>query len=254
VPLQQLIGYVLSVDEIEGVRRKNAERELCNIPLKWKYVDGLCPSDIGFDDEYSERLNGVLHKRSLTPPEICVYAGHRRAWRMLVDSDYKYALVLEDDFRILDRGRFMAAVEDIISASEPLSIFKFFDFKPKPEIADRTIGTSRWAMHRYAASGAVAYVLHRDAAVRLLARPAFFRAVDEDLSHPWEFGIDIWSLTPNAVAEISGDLDGSLLEADRRMARADRSALRSFYGNLLQGYKSLAAALHRRRIRHRLAR
>jgi glycosyl transferase family 25 len=251
--LRQLISYVLSVDEDGGKRRKNAARELSRLSFRWKYVDGLRPSDIDFDVEYSPRLNGLFHKRSLTPTEICVYAGHRRVWQALIDSDNQYALVLEDDFRISAHARFLAALEDILSASEPLSVFKLFDFQPKAEIADRMIGTSRWAMHRYAASGAVAYVIHRDAAARLLARPAFFRAVDEDLSHPWEFGIEIWSLTPNTVEEISNDLDGSLLEADRLIARADGSALRSFYGNLLQAYKSLAAALHRRRVRNRLA-
>jgi len=80
----------------------------------------------------------------------------------------------------------------------------------------------------------VGYVLSRNGARKLLAKEKLFRQIDEDFKHPWEFGLDIWSLTPNLVTENSRALGGSLLEAERlAIKRTHRSFVISMKGNYL---------------------
>ena len=101
----------------------------------------------------------------------------------------------------------------------------------------RAIGSTGIVRYKYAASGAVAYLIDRKAAQKLLSRKRFFRAVDEDLSWPWELGLSIWSVSPNLVEEVSHNLGGSLLEMDRKSTKRRRNIARSLWGNVIQAYK-----------------
>lgn len=78
------------------------------------------------------------------------------------------------------------------------------------------------------------YMINRDAATKLLSRSRFFRAVDEDLSWPWELGLSVWSVSPNPVAEVSHTLGRSLLEADRKAGKRKKNIARSLWGNVIQ--------------------
>lgn len=92
--------------------------------------------------------------------------------------------------------------------------------------------------------------LHQNQWVLSLRRSRIFRPIDEDLSHPWEFSIRIWSLEPNIVEEVSHNLGGSILEKDRLKQRKKRNILRSLWGILLQGVKLTRSLFYRRKLAH----
>lgn len=245
--------YVLTIESEGGARRAHASQELHSLGLSAVFVKGFHKSDPWIVSEYSEPLNLLLSKRGLTRGEIAVYCGHRKIWREFLSSGHSHALILEDDFRVSNRAEFAAAIRDGLEQSANWDILKFFDFKPKRVIESLTINSTKLVRYKYAASGAVAYMISRDAAQKLLSRKRFFRAVDEDFSWPWEFGLSIWSVSPNLVMEISDVLGGSLLEKDRRVAKRRRNIARSVWGNVIQAYKLVRSKLYEVELNRRAA-
>lgn len=244
-PRSKIVGFVLTIDGPDGLRRQNAIKQLKDIPIAWSFSEGLRQEDTLLDDLYASKTNRLLSKYSLTRAELAVYAGHRRIWEKVVLSGSDFAVVFEDDFHLLDKERFLATIHECIAVCDRWDIVKFFDFRSQKKVARRLeLATTSLVAHKYPATGAVAYLIRREAVPRLLARRKVFRAVDEDLSCPWEFGIRVWSTSLNLVEEISHDLGGSLLEVERLQKKRRRSALRSLWGECLAAHKNLRARFY----------
>jgi GR25 family glycosyltransferase involved in LPS biosynthesis len=210
--------------------------------MPWQFVQGYTKSDLACRALYSPMKNFFLSKRPLTDTEVAIYAGHRKIWREIAKGDEDSAIVMEDDAQIVDSAALLAAVADSASHREAWDIVKFFDFHPKPVARSVQWGGTRLVVHRTVASGAVCYMIKRAAAAKLLARTKIFRAIDEDLSHPWEFGLSIWSVEPNPVAEVSETLGGSIrLQSPHKR---DTHWVRSAYAEILQGYKKVRTRLY----------
>ncbi len=225
-------GYVLTIDPPDGPRRRSIARELADMHFGWEFVEGYRKGDPILDTLYSPAKNLLLSKRSLSPGEIACYAGHRLIWQTIVERDDPYAIVFEDDAEITDRAGFDRALRDVTASQ--FDIVKLWDIKPKPVRARRQICDTLLVVHKMIASGTGCYLISRDAAAKMLARKSVFRAVDEDFSHAWEFGVQIWSVWPNPVADIAA---GSTIEAER--VSANRRRLRSLWGEALQVVKRL---------------
>lgn len=242
---EALIGdmpcYVLTLDARGGRRRSNAVCELQRLDLRARFVQGIAKNRAEIWQEYSVLRNLLLHKRSLTAGEVSTYCGHRRIWREFLATGAPFALVFEDDFSVKDPRRFRSILADSVGSLAFSNLVKFFDYRAKSVRETQTVGETRFVRYKYAAAGAVAYLIRRDAAEALLARQKFFRPVDEDFSWPWEMGLAIWSVDPNPVAEISSRLGGSLLDAERRNNRCRKRILRSLWGHVLQLYKQARA-------------
>jgi len=239
-----LLALVLTVDHPGGQRWQNAKHETEKVALLAEFVRGYGSDDPRAARDYS-RVRNLLHcRRSLTSGEIAVYAGHRKMWRRLIDSGHDLALIIEDDLQIRDVPAFRRAIADCLTHSDDWDIIKFFDYRPKRVERQKSISGTRLVRYKYAASGAVCYLLSRDAAMRLLSRKAFFRPVDEDFSWHWELGLDIWSVDPNPVAEVADRLGGSLLEEGRIESRRIRRPVRALSDIFRQGYKQIMARLH----------
>lgn len=236
--------YVLTVEGENGKRRAHADNQLSSLGLTASFIRGFKKDDPSIYDQYDRLSNRLCSKRDLTSGEIAVYCGHRSIWRAFLSTPHSCALVFEDDFSVTDGHRFSAAVRDGIEHSDTWDILKFFDFKPKPVIESRMINSTRIVRYKYAAAGAVAYLIDRSAAEKLLSRDRFFRAIDEDFSWPWELGLSVWSVSPNLVEEVSHTLGGSLLEEDRLHRRRQKSVVRALWGNAVQTYKLIRSKIH----------
>jgi GR25 family glycosyltransferase involved in LPS biosynthesis len=246
-PLTDMRAFILTVSPNDSERRRNAEREIVKLGMPSQFVQGYTRSDLAGRALYSPTKNFFLSKRPLTETEIAIYAGHRKIWGEIAEGEDDVALVMEDDAQIVDSAAILAAMADSASHREAWDIVKFFDFHPKPVARSVQWGSTRLVVHRTVASGAVCYMIKRAAAAALLARTKIFRAIDEDLSHPWEFGLSIWSVEPNPVAEVSDTLGGSI-RLQTPHARETHWA-RSAYAEILQGYKKVRTLLYLRRWR-----
>lgn len=191
-------------------------------------------------------------KRMPTRSEMAAYATHRLGWQTLLARDWKYALVVEDDFRFYDPLIVRQAVQHAAALlADGRHMIKLFDF---PRDRSRHIGIQteiaglplvKWKRTR---AGLVGYLVSREGAARLLARERVFRVVDEDIKFFWEIGLDIWSLPGNPIREAASDLGGSLLESDRRGARR-RDLLKSIKGMLLTIHRDWHTRRHYARYR-----
>ena len=242
-------AFVLTIDKIGGQRRLSAEREMEGIGLPFFMVEGMTVSDLESGTAYSPALNLLLQKRSLSPPEIAIYEGHRRIWHEIVARGLDMALVVEDDVRFTDRAAFADALAQLESIRDKWDVVKFFDYRPKKPIDTYTFGKLRLVGYKYPASGAVAYLINARAAAALLRRKRIFRPVDEDFSPPWEFSLRVWSTQPNLVEEISAELGGSLTEKERYAVRRRKNILRSIWGKALKTSKLVRSSIYRRRLR-----
>jgi GR25 family glycosyltransferase involved in LPS biosynthesis len=242
-------AFVLTIDKAGGLRRLHAEREMIAVGLPFFMVEGIKVADLKARTAYSPALNLLLQKRSLAPPEIAIYEGHRRIWQEIVARKLDMALVVEDDVRFTDRAAFAEVLEHLDHIRDKWDVVKFFDYKPKKPIETYAFRNLKLVTYKYPASGAVAYLINARAAEALLRRKRIFRPVDEDFSHPWEFSLRIWSTQPNLAEEVSAELGGSLTETERYAQRRRKNILRSIWGNVLQGSKLVRSHIYRWKLR-----
>ncbi|MDX8447970.1 glycosyltransferase family 25 protein [Mesorhizobium captivum] len=238
--------FVLTVEPPGGTRRTHAANELGRVGISFDFVQGIDQNSAEIDRAYSRLLNWALHKRSLTRGEISVYLGHRKIWQEAMSRGLDFALIFEDDFKICNDDQFILAINDAISRRDIWSIVNFFDFNHKKVVYTVKVGATQLVGYKYPASGAVAYLISRQAAQSLLHRRHLFRPIDEDFSHPWEFSMRVWSTSPNLVDEVSFQLGGSILESERCDLRRKKVVVRSIWGNFLQARKLVRSLWYRR--------
>jgi glycosyl transferase family 25 len=152
---------------------------------------------------YCEALNRRRYYAPLLSSEKGCYASHINAWRWLVDSTHRAAVILEDDVLLADAfGSVITAIEALTTRWDMIKLI------------NRPRDVSRWNLRReaaltagYSLAGyrrvptlAAGYVVSRDAAARLLKRCVpFGRPVDMDFRHRWETGVRVQGLLPGLV-------------------------------------------------------
>ena len=207
-------------------------------------IRGATPADgivAGLHDPQAARR---WSKRPPVPAEVAAYATHRMAWQALLDGDHPLALVLEDDFVVLDADVLRAVVAAAQALlSEGRHIVKLFDLpheREKGRAVARIVAGIGIVRREHVRAGLVGYMISREGAARFLSRPRIFRVVDEDIKYHWELGLDIWSVAENLVADGSAALGGSLIDNARNASRR-RSVWRSVKGNLLAAHRNWRA-------------
>lgn len=243
-------SFILTVEDANGPRRKSAHEQLSHAGIKGTFVTGFNKQSPIVNQLYAPWLNRLLAKRSMGLAEIAAYAGHRKIWQEIVDSQIDAALIFEDDFSIIDVEHFMRCLNVSLSNRYHWDIVKFFDFLPKKIEVQKVIDDVNFVLYKYPASGLVCYLITKSAAERLLKRSRIFRPVDEDIAHTWEFNIRVWSVTPNPIAEISNTLGGSLIEQNRLDMKRDRKLVRVIWANVLAAVKAFRSKIHNSRFKN----
>jgi GR25 family glycosyltransferase involved in LPS biosynthesis len=188
----------------------------------------------------------------MTAGEIAVYASHRRALRDFLDSGAEFGLILEDDFAFVDPLATPGRIAALLAVPLRWDIIKLYDYGPGRGVVQRAAaGDISVVNYTAPTAGMVAYLATRRGAERLLSRPSLFRQIDEDTKYYWELAIRVYSASPNPVREISDQLGGSILAAEREALRGQRSLRRSLKGLFLTIDRKLRHRWHRRRFRLR---
>ena len=168
-----------------------------------KAVNGLTLSQDEIRTVYSSSLNRRHYKAPLTPQEIGCYLSHRKAWHMLLSSEFDYALVLEDDFLILKPNILKKVVDSLspLTTNIQWDIVKLFLLKePKSCIVVKVDSSFSIIQTMKVPTCMTAYLVSREGARKLLnSRSKFFRPVDEDVKYYWEHGINVYSVKPALV-------------------------------------------------------
>ena len=166
----------------------------------------------------------------LSDTEIAVFLSHRRAWARIVEGRMRAGLVLEDDAS-LDPQIFPKA---LALASEVLTEDRFVRLPMKNREGQGALIAERDGIRAVkpdlVALNLQASLVGRRAAARLLRASARFdRPVDSWLQMTWVHGVEVLSLWPTGVGEVSQKLGGSTqkkrkglwakLRAERQRAR-----------------------------------
>lgn len=247
--LQRPAVFVLTFPGAGTDRHQSPQQEFERLPIElgWSLVMGFGPQDQIVEEVYDADLNQRWMKRPLAASEIAVYAGHRKMYAEFLSGSAEFGLFLEDDFQISHLDDFCYLVEHIESVMASTDMLKLFNFGDKPGwvVRQRTSGPLQLVKHHRNSAGAVAYVLSRHGAEKLLAKSKLYRQIDEDFKYHWEFDLNIWSLAPDLVTENSSGLGGSLLEMDRRtMKQNHRNVVTSMKGNYLTIRRKLLGLYH----------
>ena len=91
--------YVISLKRLPE-RRKFMEAQLSTLGLEAEFVeavDGLELSEATIKANYNDQGRNYTDPRRMTPTEIGCAWSHRNVYKRLIDSEEKYALILEDD-------------------------------------------------------------------------------------------------------------------------------------------------------------
>lgn len=241
------LTLVVSVDGKLGPRRNSARTQLARLGWPFAFVDGLTPQCTETIAIYDARQNLRRSKRPLALTEIAAYASHRKAMRAFLDTDEPIALILEDDFHLIEPDLFRGRICAVLQAPVEWDILKLFDFRQRQAVEWFPAGDVKVVSHGSPAAGMVGYLITRRGAERMLDRPAIYRQIDEDIKFFWELELRVLSVEPNLIADNAHQLGGSLLEPERREIRRQRNWTISMKGLSLTCLRKLQYLLHRRR-------
>jgi len=192
---------LINLDE-DVERRERVEGRLAKLGLRWERLSAvhgtrLAPAHSPLVDRVAQARRGLR----FAPGEIGCWLSHRMAQRMVAEGGDDMALILEDDLAIheslpevldgLERGA--AGAFDIIRLHRCKRHRRYLPVRSIG--AGRTIG-----LVRPADSGALAYVLSREAARLLIDRvPRMVHLADHTLYQHWTHGLVVCSVDPPLV-------------------------------------------------------
>lgn len=241
--------YVISLRD-ELARRQSVSRQLDSLNVSWSFVDAVDYKVVDVKTRWGEENLAAAqarHGRPFTMGEIACAESHFQAYRMLAQSNFDLAVILEDDF-IASPGFFDLLSElkqgnqdwfDLLflgysklAPTAEASIYRFMPILPERSLANVRFGQV-WSEWTY---GNVAYAVTRQAAARLTGTSRLYTLADDWKGLKKHYQLRIYHARPLLVREnfqvfpsaLGGDRD-HLLKPYRRwldFARYVRGYLR----------------------------
>lgn len=213
-------------------RAANVEHLLFSLP-EAQVVKAVNGRDVVARNAMSLRP-GDLHAPSypfrLSPGEVGCFLSHRRCWQRIVDSDWEYALIVEDDLA-LDPPQWAEALA-LIEAHADAESFIRLPAKRREVAAVQLAqqGDCKLFLPKVIGLQTVAQVVGRAAAKGLLAATTILdRPVDTFLQMHWIHGQRIQTILPNGVSEQTEALGGSTIQNRKSGSKISREFKRALY-------------------------
>ncbi|MEP2716139.1 glycosyltransferase family 25 protein [Pseudophaeobacter sp.] len=166
----------------------------------------------------------------LSPGEIGCFLSHRRCWQRIIDENWDYALIVEDDLAL--EADVWADTLALVQKNANTKSFIRLPAKPR-EVPARVIaqqGESRLFLPKVIGLQTVAQVVGREAAQLLLeATKQLDRPVDTFLQMHWIHGQQIQCILPNGVSEQTAELGGSTIQKRKSGRKISREIKRFLY-------------------------
>lgn len=209
-------AIVISLDRSPD-RLAHMEREFARVGMAFERfagVDGLAlPESV--KPYFCDASGSIVSP--LRPGEIGTYASHLAVWQRIAAGSYgPAALVCEDDIslpldlaQLLDRLSRARGGWDIMRLSSPTT---------RSVAVLAHLGNGRQLIRYWNIPPlAGAYMISRAGAGKLLKPGLRIRAVDNDMAHPWLFGLDAYGVLPPPVLQ---DTDASSSIAEQMGGRS----------------------------------
>lgn len=198
---------------------------------------GLSPTFIDAVDgriiqetERAQHLNPERRKflaRILSPGALGCSLSHQHAWQALLDSNADCALILEDDAILSNSAH--SVLNHLATRATDFDIVTLHHYKHRPlHLIDKLPSDHELSVARYNQIGAIAYMVSRDAAARLLvsSAPITFE-IDVYMNRWWEHGISNLLVYP-PIAQEDGRAS-TIGYTDKQPVWADDSLLLRLY-------------------------
>lgn len=154
--------------------RAHAKRRMMTTQVRslefasFEFIDAVDATTLDRDElnkqgTIDDALSRIYHERTLTLTEIACSLSHRRAYELIVDRRYEYALVLEDDALFVSRRAKRVSLSDVPAGFDVLFLSSFL-------IEEPPMGRVRGGVYgplSYHGSAA-AYIVSRAGAEKLL--------------------------------------------------------------------------------------
>lgn len=149
---------------------------------------------------YNAELNLQNYHKVLGPGEIGCYLSHRKVWQYIVEQQLSYAIVLEDDFKLV--GSIDAVVSSIDGLALDWDVIKLAEKTLKRKATNKqTAGDFQLVTFNKIPSRTCAQAISYAGAKKLLrASERFGRPVDIDMQYWWESSIQVFGLRPYPFA------------------------------------------------------
>lgn len=175
----------------------------------------LAPDGIGWNP-YRHRLFSLVE-------EAC-FASHMLALRAFLATDYKHAVILEDDAVPLDG--FVATMQGLLASGIGFDVVKIEGKVQKGgrmAVPVRDLGKAGLVRSFRPSSGGAGYLVTREAAKQLLDRAGkLLLPVDDYLSNSGLHGCDVMHLSPWLIVQAGADTTmGELRKPHRHVKRRD---------------------------------
>lgn len=214
------------VKNLEGLRR--------DLPFVTQVVDAIDGMMLTADEycHYDRKVITPVYPFELRHTEIACFLSHRKCWQHIVDQNLDAAVILEDDAR-LESNTFTSAMDRALSILKPGDFIRF-PIKQR-EVDGVVISSNSLVTIRkpeQIALGMVVQIVTKEAAVKLLdASHRFDRPVDTFLQMDWVHGVNVLSVWPSGVSEISQTLGGSMIDHKTKSvgSKIMREILRPIY-------------------------
>lgn len=228
----QLKAFIIHLERATE-RREQVAQLAAQLPIPTEIitaVDARNLTDADIDQAYQPRLHKPYYPFHLSRNEIACFLSHRKTWQAILDQNLDGALVLEDDVALT--ADFDAAFDAACKAFQPNGFIRF-PFRPHKENGPLMLKTEKAQIIRPCpiGLGTIGQLIHREAAETLLKKTEpFDRPVDTFEQMSWVTGLQVLSVIPGGVQEISANLGGSTLKQKRSLLhKLHRELMRPFY-------------------------
>lgn len=206
-----MLRFVINMDKSKN-RWDLISRELASRHIPVERISGVDGSKLS-ENELKTLLEPLSSRvkegfpKGLTPGEVGCFLSHRECWKRLLQSDQKWALILEDDIILSERAAFFMNSEKWIPEGSDLiqlhSLFSEKVYSIGPKTIDVGNGTELVEPIRPVPLGTQSYLISRSAAEFALEKSRKIPApVDEFLFSPLFCCAQkyaIWRLDPCVV-------------------------------------------------------
>ncbi|KZN39161.1 hypothetical protein N474_10400 [Pseudoalteromonas luteoviolacea CPMOR-2] len=196
-----LINLDQSADRLEKSANRLAEQNITFERISGVYGKSLPDNEI--NKHYNSQLNRQRFYRELGKGEIGCYFSHRKAWQTIIDRKLDYAIVLEDDFRVV--GNLHNVFETLASLKFEWQLIKLaaYENRERPiEFKHALNDEFDLVVHKKAMTGCCAQAITYEGAKALLkATDQFGRPVDTDIQHIWETSVPVYSMMPYYIEQ-----------------------------------------------------
>jgi len=200
-------------------RCENVARLIRESPLpcvRWNAVDGRLLTAAQIAQVYRRKLHQPRYPFELKPGEIGCFLSHQTVWQRMLDDSIDGALILEDD--VEPSADFVDALRLAVETAASECYVQFQTRKlGGGHVAIASRGNRNLVRPKVVPLRTTAQWVTLAAARRLLRlTDVFDRPIDTFLQMRWLHGVDILTVSPPCVREISRDLGGSVVNSESK--------------------------------------